>query len=162
MDTNTSEVYQETMKALKMLNITTHEEILQILSIILNLGNIRFHALGNIFAVSVGNFKFGQHYSQLFLNYISDSYNFVENVAKLLKTDINELLKMFTSRIIYIKHVENKRQSIYFSPCLNKNECEDRRNCMMRFLYEKLFLWLVGKINETIYKEGIENFLGNY
>lgn len=161
LDMNTSEVYQETLKAFKMLNISTHQEILQILSIILNLGNIRFHTLGDIFAVSVGTSQFQNSHPSLFAIFILDSCNFIKNVAKLLKTDINELLKVLTSRIIYIKHAEKRRQSVYFSPCLNKSECEDRRNCMMRFLYEKLFLWLVRRINDTICKEGIENFLGN-
>lgn len=84
---------------------------------------------------------------------------YMENIAKLLEADFEDLKKLFTMRLISVSS-NNKRQSVYTSPCLNKAECDNRRNCMMRFLYEKLFLWLVKAINKTINRHTGDCFLG--
>lgn len=50
---------------------------------------------------------------------------------------------------------------MYKSPCLQKEECEERLHCLMRYLYNNLFLWIVKQINNLIYKSGDYKFLGN-
>lgn len=63
-------------------------------------------------------------------------------------------MAVLTARTIVCKP-QGKRKSHYSFPCENKEDCEDRRNVLMRFMYAKLFLWLVEAINRELGKKDL-------
>ncbi|KAK9744814.1 Myosin head (motor domain) [Popillia japonica] len=134
--------YSETVKSLKILNITELNEILTILAIILNLGNINFFIKNEN-------------------GYIAkDSYKFLIYASKLFQIDSDNLTQLLVTKTFAAKSKGNKRDTLYTSPCINKEECKERRNCLMRFLYNNLFLWLVERINEQIYAPESHKLIG--
>lgn len=124
-------------------------DIYKILSTILNLGNVRFCVWNDNYVVTVGKaiIDFVFSIKQTF-NLIKDSMVHIENVAKLLETNVEHLKNIFTTRIVSV----NNRTSIYKVVCATKTECESRRDVLMRYLYEKLFIWIVKTVNKTISK----------
>ncbi|XP_022905127.2 unconventional myosin-XIX-like [Onthophagus taurus] len=121
--------YAETAKSLKMLNINELNEIMIILAIILNLGNVAFITKDD--HIHIGR----------------ESQKFLCNTSKLLKIEPEALIKLLVTKTFVTK----ARDSIYTSLCSNKEECYERRNCLMRYLYNNLFLWLIDRVNEQIY-----------
>lgn len=83
-------------------------------------------------------------------NPFSESISCVTNASKLLKTDYESIASLLTVRTIFCKS-QGKRESQYSFPCDNKEECEARKKSIMRLLYEKLFLWIVKRINESMH-----------
>lgn len=94
--------------------------------------------------------------------YILESLKFIENVSKLLETQPAKLSELLTTRTVNASNKNKKRDTIYQTPCLQKEECEERLHCLMRFLYVSLFRWIVKKINETIYNDGDYKTLGKF
>ncbi|CAH0563737.1 unnamed protein product [Brassicogethes aeneus] len=109
------------------LGIENVQEILKILSIILNLGNVEFKETDQGYKVA------------------ENSIIYFQNVCKLLACNETELFNLFTKRLLAAK---SKRCTFCFSNCVTLEECEERKNTIMRFLYDGLFNWIVKKIND--------------
>lgn len=153
--------YSETVKSLKILNITELNEILTILAIILNLGNINFFIKNENGYIAKG-IKTTLNSVDIFtrLKTFLDSYKFLIYASKLFQIDSDNLTQLLVTKTFAAKSKGNKRDTLYTSPCINKEECKERRNCLMRFLYNNLFLWLVERINEQIYAPESHKLIG--
>lgn len=132
-DKHMKSTYNETIRALDTLEIHQFQEILNILAVILNLGNVRFEMVEETQRLSKD--------SEVYLN----SAHLLLQLPE--EQSLSELLltKVFTTSINQIR-----RGTIYRTPCMNLDECEERKNCIMRLLYENLFLWLVREINKRV------------
>ncbi|XP_072294521.1 unconventional myosin-VIIa [Eucyclogobius newberryi] len=128
--------YAHFRSAQKILMFTENDswEISKLLAAILHLGNVRFE--GTI----VKNLEGCE---------INKSSNF--NMAgKLLEVELTSLEKGLTERSFM-----TNRESV--TRCLTSAQALDGRDAFVKAIYGKLFIWIVNKINEVIYKPVTED-----
>ncbi|CAF3882378.1 unnamed protein product, partial [Adineta steineri] len=117
--------------ACKVLMFSDEElnDILRLLSAVLNLGNLKFQATT----------------TQNMDTCIVANRNVLRLVSKLLKLDENGLCDGFLKRTIFA-HGE-----AVVTP-LNQEQACDVRDAFVKGIYGKMFIWIVEKINSAIYK----------
>lgn len=124
--------FEEVVRSFKELGFSANEieEIWKILIAVLYIGNLAFsqEKLTDTTPCSV------------------EMQDIFENIAKLLGVATQELEKALVFKVR-----EVNRQRI-LSP-LSLKECEALKNSLAKSLYEKLFLWLVKKLNLTVFPE---------
>ncbi|CAK8692984.1 unnamed protein product [Clavelina lepadiformis] len=72
-----------------------------------------------------------------------------KHAASLLAVPINCLLQAVTVREIQAGGSSEKRRSIFKRSC-TREECSSRRDALMKYLYEQVFLWLVKHIGNDL------------
>ncbi|EAR84886.2 myosin head protein (macronuclear) [Tetrahymena thermophila SB210] len=130
---NDQEMFQGILDSLRKMNFSDNLElsIFKLLSAILYLGNIEFD---------------DKEYDVNTPCKVQNE-DMLQIVATLLSTDSNQLKESF------IKKARQTPGSIIYSP-VTKNECINNKNTLSKALYDKLFSWLVGKLNDGIIPEG--------
>ncbi|XP_045478033.1 unconventional myosin-VIIa-like isoform X2 [Harmonia axyridis] len=131
--------FSDVVEMMSFLNIKEIDDVLHILSLILNLGNIIFTCKDEKLVI------------------LQECKQYVNFCALIFQTSSSSLTQLFTKRLIAPKL---RRGSLCYTSCVNIEECNERRNSLMRFLYEKLFMWLVEKINEQTYYRKKHDCLG--
>uniref|UniRef100_A0A3Q3IR37 Myosin VIIBb n=1 Tax=Monopterus albus TaxID=43700 RepID=A0A3Q3IR37_MONAL len=124
--------YGRIRSAMKILTFSDSqcEEILQLLAAILHLGNVSFEATtqNNLETSDVSK---SEHFSM---------------AALLLKVQKSSLAKSLTHR----SFMTNKER---ITKPLSPEQASDCRDAFVKAIYDKLFIWIVGKINSVIYKK---------
>ncbi|XP_044759858.1 unconventional myosin-XIX-like isoform X2 [Coccinella septempunctata] len=134
-----SNSFSDVVEMMNFLNIKEVNDVLQILSLILNLGNIIFTCNDETLVI------------------LQECKQYLNFCAWIFQCSTSTLAQLFTKRLIAPKL---RRGTLCFTSCANIEECNERKNSLMRFLYEKLFNWLVGKINEQTYYRKKHDCLG--
>ncbi|KRX01847.1 P-loop containing nucleoside triphosphate hydrolase [Pseudocohnilembus persalinus] len=126
------ELYEQVQASFNKLNFQKHEQeaIYSIVAAVILLGNIDFD---------------DSQYSDTNPCSISNQ-ELIKQIAELLQVDSETLVKCLTLKIRYIG-----KQTIE-SP-LSKIDCQVQRNSFSKALYDKLFEWLVSKLNLDIQPE---------
>uniref|UniRef100_A0A667Z7P2 Myosin VIIBb n=1 Tax=Myripristis murdjan TaxID=586833 RepID=A0A667Z7P2_9TELE len=123
--------YNRICSALKVLTFSDdqHREILKLLAAILHLGNVCFQAttLNNMDCSDVSK---SEHFSL---------------AASLLQVQSPSLAKSLTHR----SFLTNRER---VTKPLSSEQASDCRDAFVKAIYNKLFIWIVGKINSVIYK----------
>ncbi|XP_069703097.1 unconventional myosin-XIX-like isoform X2 [Periplaneta americana] len=129
--------YIETSAAMTELGIEgdMQLQIAMLLAAIIHLGNISFVSTGDIYVVDQQEMM---------------SFDSLKSVSQLLGLEDSCLIQLLTSRQIVAHGQRRNRFSVYWKPAGNVEECNTRRDCLMRFLYERLFRWIVSTINANI------------
>ncbi|KAL3273957.1 hypothetical protein HHI36_015380 [Cryptolaemus montrouzieri] len=122
--------FSDTLEAMKYLQFKDINNILRVLSLILNLGNIEFANKDDKLTIP------------------QDCKHFLNFCAKIFQCNTSSLTQLFVRRLIAPKL---RRGSLWYTSCVNIEECQERKNSLMRFLYDKLFNWLIESINNQIY-----------
>ncbi|KAL4487053.1 hypothetical protein ABPG72_001505 [Tetrahymena utriculariae] len=130
---NDQEMFQGILDSLRKMNLSDNLElsIFKLLSAILYLGNIEFD--DRDYDVNTPCKVLNEDILQI--------------VANLLSTDSAQLKESF------VKKARVTPDSIIYSP-VTKNECINSKNTLSKALYDKLFSWLVGKLNDGIIPDG--------
>ncbi|KAK9888017.1 hypothetical protein WA026_000301 [Henosepilachna vigintioctopunctata] len=131
--------YSETLKAMKFLQITQIDDILCILSLILNLGNIDFAVKDEKLIIP------------------QDCKQYVNFCSKILLCNTTSLSQLLLKRLVAPRL---RKASLCYTSCVNVEECQERKNSFMRFLYDSLFHYLVTTINNQIFYEKEHDCLG--
>ncbi|XP_064618547.1 unconventional myosin-XIX-like isoform X2 [Lineus longissimus] len=87
----------------------------------------------------------------------SEDNGCLTTACQMLSLDQSKLEKSITHRQISASHA--RRKSIFYKPCTLK-ECQNRRDCLARLLYSRLFEWLVDYINGTIQAKTFSKTIG--
>ncbi|KAL3866198.1 hypothetical protein ACJMK2_043520 [Sinanodonta woodiana] len=118
--------YEELQNAMDLVGFTDEEQqdMFTIVSAVLHLGNLSFEEDDKDAA------------------FIQDQ-NVMDNVASLLKVDPQELSGTLTSIVTITRGEHVKR---YYS----KQQADDARDAMAKFLYGRLFGWIVNKVNQLL------------
>lgn len=132
--------YGESIKAMETLNIVELDHIHTILAAILNLGNVLF--LENT------NPCHGDGYEVDCIIVAPYSQKYLSNASRLLQVTDIQLAEVLCNS----QFASNCNDSVLKSPCTNVQDCEARRDCLMRLLYERLFCWLVNSINFQLFQ----------
>ncbi|CAG5128525.1 unnamed protein product, partial [Candidula unifasciata] len=104
-------------------------EILKILSALLHLGNVKYNEieLDNLAATEI------------------QDISYINKVARQLEVNAQNLVDALTTRTIV-----TKGESVTFT--MNKEQSLDVRDAFVKGIYGRMFIWIVDKINEAIYK----------
>ncbi|XP_028987944.1 unconventional myosin-VIIa-like [Betta splendens] len=128
--------YSRICSAMKILNFShSHcQEISKLLAAILHLGNVYFEATteNNLETSDVGK---SEHFSI---------------AASLLQVQKSSLAKTLTHR----SFMTNRER---VTKPLNSEQASDCRDAFVKSIYNKLFIWITGKINSVIYKKLANN-----
>ncbi|KAL4436229.1 hypothetical protein ABPG74_015820 [Tetrahymena malaccensis] len=137
---NDQEMFQGILDSLRKMNFSDNLElsIFKLLSAILYLGNIEFD---------------DKEYDVNTPCKVQNE-DVLETVASLLSIDSTKLKESFVKKAI------KTPGSVIYSP-VTKNECINNKNTLSKALYDKLFSWLVGKLNDGIIPEGEAQDLQN-
>ncbi|KAK5859693.1 hypothetical protein PBY51_021226 [Eleginops maclovinus] len=124
--------YQHILSAMKILTFSEIQcqEILKLLAAILHLGNVCFQA-NTQHNMETSNVTKSQHFSM---------------AASLLEVKRSALAKSLTERSF-----KTNRESVV-KP-LSADQASDCRDAFVKAIYNKLFIWIVEKINNVIYKK---------
>ncbi|BFZ00850.1 hypothetical protein BsWGS_03889 [Bradybaena similaris] len=116
------------MKVL-MFDDTDLWEILKVLSALLHLGNVKYNEieLDNLAATEI------------------QDISYINKVARQLEVNAQNLVDALTTRTIV-----TKGESVTFT--MNKEQSLDVRDAFVKGIYGRMFIWIVDKINEAIYK----------
>jgi len=122
--------FKEVLNAFDVIGITCEEveHVFQLVAAVLQLGNIKFNprsTLGGMQGCSIDN--------------IED----VENLCDLLSIKSNILVKALTERTV---NARNETVTCHLSP----NEASYSREALCKEIYDRLFTWLVVRINRSI------------
>lgn len=146
---NDKQGFQELVKAFKVINFTENEifSVFKILSIILHLGNIHFKNLSNDTKQAVLS---------------EDSDKVIEETSQLLGIPTQAFKKSFLNSKIKIgKEVVNQQRTAI--------QAKFSIDALSKSLYEKLFQYLIDKINENfksstdsdnVFDENLDNYIG--
>ncbi|XP_033626962.1 unconventional myosin-XIX-like [Asterias rubens] len=126
------------------LSANHQRDIFQVLSGLLHLGNICFTSDGELEPCEVDEDNKDYLLSSKF-------------ATELLGLDPEQLEKCLMFRKITASH--SKRKSIFMRPC-TAEEAGNRRDCMAKLLYARLFVWLVTFINKTTCAGQWRSFIG--
>uniref|UniRef100_UPI00358F5089 unconventional myosin-VIIa-like isoform X2 n=1 Tax=Myxine glutinosa TaxID=7769 RepID=UPI00358F5089 len=123
--------YANIRSAMKILNFTDgeHYDIAKLLAAILHLGNIEFEGIIN------RNLECCEIVSTSHLSW----------TCKILEVDEEHLQNCLTKKNMMVR-----RESV--NTPLSKVQTEDNRDALVKTIYGLLFVWIVKKINETIFK----------
>ncbi|KAK3508827.1 hypothetical protein QTP70_009605 [Hemibagrus guttatus] len=134
--------FQETVETMISLGIDAHKraQIFRILAGLLQLGNVNFSP-----APESEPCGLDQH-----------SKGFLEKTAALLRVPAQELREC-----VSVRALRAGKQSALLKPC-SQRECVVRRDCLAKVIYARLFDWLVGFINSSMYADDSKwcNFIG--
>ncbi|KAF7652777.1 hypothetical protein LDENG_00092430 [Lucifuga dentata] len=127
-----SEAYKHICAALKILKFSENQwqEILKLLAAILHLGNVCFQA------TTLNNMESSD---------VSKSHHF-SIAANLLQVHSSSLAKSLT----YRSFLTNRER---VTKPLSSEQASDCRDAFVKAIYNKLFMWIVGKINSIIHQK---------
>ncbi|XP_067934037.1 unconventional myosin-XIX-like [Watersipora subatra] len=77
--------------------------------------------------------------------------------SSLLGIEVPTLERLLSYRCISASHA--RRRSVFHSPC-TLAEAKARKGCLAKLLYDRLFCWLVEKINASIKCKDYKSFIG--
>ncbi|XP_071497110.1 unconventional myosin-XIX-like [Diadema antillarum] len=142
--TNENQVFAKTQSAMKSvgLNHLHQDNIFQVLSGILHLGNLEFTCEEECDPCELDEEECGHA---------------LEQACHLLGLDRDGLLTALTFRRITASH--SKRQSVFMKPC-SVEEAGVRRDCMSKVIYARLFDWLVAFLNKHTSANQWHSFIG--
>ncbi|XP_072043255.1 unconventional myosin-XIX-like [Amphiura filiformis] len=121
------------------------QQIFQILSGILHLGNLRFYSDDDLDPCDIDDSD-------------SDCAHSLEYASQLLGLDSKCLVQSVIFRQITASH-STKRKSVFMRPSTVK-EASNRRDCIAKLIYARLFDWLVSSINRTTCAGKWYSFIG--
>ncbi|CAL1540127.1 unnamed protein product [Lymnaea stagnalis] len=123
--------FQKIQSAMKILTFSNEDiwEILKILTILLHLGNVRFNEfeLDNIEASEI------------------EDISSINRAAKLLEVEPQALIDALTTKTIIAKD-----ESVTYT--MNKVQAMDVRDAFVKWIYGRMFVWIVEKLNQAIYR----------
>ncbi|XP_035827560.1 myosin-VIIa [Aplysia californica] len=123
--------FADIRSAMKVLMFNDSEmwEILKILAALLHLGNVKYNEieLDNIEATEI------------------QDISYINKVARQLEVDAQDLIDALTTKTIFAKG-----ESVTYT--LNKGNALDVRDAFVKGIYGRMFVWIVEKINQAIYK----------
>ena len=85
-----------------------------------------------------------------FFTLVSDMCSSIHSASHLLGLEDSCLKQLLTTRQISTQLSGRRRPTIYRKSAGSIEECNTRRDCIMRFLYEQMFLWIVSIINTKV------------
>ncbi len=127
-----TQMYKETIDCLEINDFNENEIncILKIVSAVLLIGNIKFIKKGEIYEV--------------------ENMDLAKNICDLLKCNVNDFVKSLTIKITTIK------DNVYENPFSLEN-CISARDSLAKEVYNRLFLWIVKKMNSRLDRESALN-----
>ncbi|KAF7992912.1 hypothetical protein HCN44_005693 [Aphidius gifuensis] len=135
-DRNDTKEFTNVKAALKILNFTDDEiwSIIKLLSVILHIGNIKYKSvvISNIDAVE-----------------IIDDIN-IKLICNILKVN-NDILKQSLSKKTIFAYEERVESNLSITQAI------EIRDAFVKAIYERLFIMIIDKINNTIYKKNIKD-----
>ncbi|CAG0921158.1 unnamed protein product, partial [Notodromas monacha] len=138
---NDSAEYSDILSAMKVLMFADSDvmEIVRLLATVLNIGNVHFKArvVDNLDATEIAD------------------RTTVTRAAKMLGVDDRALIDAITKKTIFT-------QGETVTSLLNLSQATDVRDALVKGIYSRLFIWIVGKINSAIYrpKQGERSSIG--
>ncbi|XP_023226935.1 unconventional myosin-XIX-like isoform X2 [Centruroides sculpturatus] len=138
--------FQATKDAMNDIGLcmNTQNDIFQVLSALLHLRNLSFKLNPGDDCVAISESAKKTHN--------------IEAASTLLGLSSSTLEKILIVKTITAG--KTIRRSVYTKPCCTIKECEARRDCLVRFIYDSLFDWLVKFINQEVASPVWDYFIG--
>ena len=120
-----AKMYKETIECFMINDFSENEimSILKIVAVVLLMGNIQFVKKGEMYEL--------------------ENMDLAKNICDLLKCNLNDFVKSLTIKITTIK------DNVYESP-FSLDNCISARDSLAKELYNRLFLWIVKKMNSRL------------
>ncbi|XP_067144896.1 unconventional myosin-XIX-like [Centruroides vittatus] len=138
--------FQATKDAMNDIGLCTNtqNDIFQVLSALLHLRNLSFKLNPGDDCIAISESAKKTHN--------------IEAASTLLGLSSSTLEKILIVKTITAG--KTIRRSVYTKPCCTIKECEARRDCLVRFIYDSLFDWLVKFINQEVASPVWDYFIG--